>query len=308
VIRGFDPQPDPPGKLIFGTRDGILHTVSTTGEPLWHADLGAPPASPFVIQGIGDPTIRVILGAGDTLFAFDGDGNRQWATVLEGGDISKPAALSTVPDEPERVIAAAGNRLYALDADTGAVLWSTAPSRSALGAPAIGDPNVVGDPNLIGDPNDIGDPTLLVGDEAGMLFSLDPRSGAVRATFAADAAIVAAPAIGDPNQSDPWIFLGDGGGNIYAFDQTDERPAPVWWAALGGPIDGSPVLANGVLYAGTDPAIGDPHIAALDAASGRLLFNAVLPSGTAASPLFADGRLIVATRGGEVLAYDGPDS
>jgi hypothetical protein len=68
------------------------------------------------------------------------------------------------------------------------------------------------------------------------------------------------------------------------------------------------VLANGVLYAAIDPEIGDPHMFALEAASGRTLFDGVLPGGVASSPIVADGRLIVATRGGDVLAYDGPDS
>jgi outer membrane protein assembly factor BamB len=210
--------------------------------------------------------------------------------VLEGGDISKAAAVFTAPPEPERVIVAAGNRLYALDAATGAVLWSVVPSGSRLGAPAIGDPNA------------------LVGDQAGTLFSIDARRGALRSRFLAAGPISGSPAIGDPNQSGPRVFVGDGGGDIYAIDQTDDFPAPIWQTALGGPVDGPPVLANGVLYVGTDPEIGDPHIYALERASGRVLFDAVLPGGIRSSPIVADGRLIVATRSGEVLAYDGRDS
>jgi outer membrane protein assembly factor BamB len=55
VIRGFDPQPDPPGKVIFGTRDGTLHALSTSGAPLWQARLSAAPASPVVLQVPGPP-------------------------------------------------------------------------------------------------------------------------------------------------------------------------------------------------------------------------------------------------------------
>jgi outer membrane protein assembly factor BamB len=296
VIRGFDPQPDPPGKVIFGSNDGILHAVSTDGDALWQVGLGAVPASPLVIQGIDQPDARVIVGAGDTLFAFDGNGNRLWATVLEGGDISKAAAVMVEPPDPEHVIVAGGNTLYTLDAATGAIIWATAPSRSPLGAPSVGDPNLIGDPNA------------LVGDQAGNLYSLDPRTGAVVATFAAGGQISGSPAVGDPNQSDPWVVLGDGGGNIYAFDTTNDFPAPVWQAALGGPVDGPPVLANGVVYVATDPEIGDPTIFGLDQASGRILFEAVLPGGLASSPIVADGRLVVATKSGDVLAYQGPDT
>jgi outer membrane protein assembly factor BamB len=295
VIRGFDPQPDPPGKVIFGSSDGVLHAVSTSGAQLWQVGLGAAPASPLVIQGIGDPNAKAVVGAGNTLFAFDGDGNRLWATVLEGGDISKAAAVMVEPPDPEQVVAAVGNVLYALDAATGRIIWATAPSRSSLGAPSIGDPTIV--------PN----PHILVGDQAGNLFSLDPRSGAIVATFAAGGRISGSPAIGDPNQSDPWVVLGDGGGNIYAFDNVDAFP-PIWQAALGGPVDGPPVLANGVVYVGTDPEIGDPHMFALDQASGRILFDGVLPGGIASEPIVADGKLVVATKSGDLVGYQTPDT
>jgi outer membrane protein assembly factor BamB len=290
VIRGFDPQPDPPGKVIFGSRDGILHAVSTAGGQLWQADLGGVPSSPLVIQGVGDPNIRVVVGAGNTLFAFDGNGNRLWATVLDGGNISTPAALLVGDPNQRRVIVAAGSTLYALDDVTGALIWASTPSRSPLGAPSIGNPNI------------------LVGDQAGMLFSLDPAMGTVKSSLATRGPITSSPAIGDPNVTDPWVVAGDGGGNIYAIDQTDDFPPPIWQAALGGPVDGPPVLANGVVYAATDPESGDPHMVALDQASGRVLFDATLAGGAAGGPIVADGRLVVATRSGDIVAYQGPDS
>jgi outer membrane protein assembly factor BamB len=296
VIRGLDPQPDPPGKVIFGTTDGNLHAVSTTGDALWQVALGAVPASPLVIQGFEDPNDRVVIGAGDTLFAFDGNGNRLWATVLEGGDISTPAALLALPDTPNRVVVAAGNTLYTLDAATGAIIWANAPSRSPLGAPSIGDPTIIPNPNV------------LVGDQGGTLFSLDARTGAIKATFAAAGPISGSPAIGDPNQSQPWVVLGDGGGNIYAIDTTEAFPPPIWQAALGGPVDGPPVLANGVVYVATDPEGDDPHMFALDQASGRVLFDGLLPGGVASSPIVADGRLIVATKSGDIVGYQTPDT
>jgi outer membrane protein assembly factor BamB len=295
VIRGFDPQPDPPGKVIFGSSDGILHAVSTTGDPLWQVGLGAEPASPLVIQGIDEPDARVIVGAGNTLFAFDGGGIRRWATVLEGGDISKAASVLVEP-HTKIVVAAARNTLYALDAASGQIVWATVPSGARLSAPSIGNPNIIGDPNV------------LVGDQAGNLFSLDPRSGAIVASFAAGGPITGSPAVGDPNLSDPWVVLGDGGGNIYAFDTTNDFPAPVWQAALGGPIDGPPVLANGVVYAATDPENGDPTVFALDQASGRVLFDGLLPGGVASSPIVADGKLVVATKSGDVVGYQTPDT
>jgi hypothetical protein len=115
-IRAFDPQPDPPGKLVFGSRDGILHAISLAGDPLWQASLGAPPTAPLVPPC----SCKLIVGAGHTVFAFDGDGKRLWATTLKDGTISEAAAMVSAPQE--RVIVAAGHRLYSLDAATGP--WS----------------------------------------------------------------------------------------------------------------------------------------------------------------------------------------
>jgi outer membrane protein assembly factor BamB len=114
--------------------------------------------------------------------------------------------------------------------------------------------------------------------------------------------------ISDPDQFDPSIVFGDGGGNIYAIDTTDAFPPPIWQAALGGPIDGPPVLANGVVYAGTNPGGGNPHIFALDQATGRVLFDGLLPGAVASEPIVADGRLVVATASGDVVSYQGPDT
>jgi outer membrane protein assembly factor BamB len=295
VIKGFDPQPDPPGKVVFGSSDGSLHAIGTDGRALWQVGLGAPPTSPLVLQGVGDPTIRIVVGAGRTLLAFDGDGRRLWSTSLEGGDISTPAAALVAPPDAENVIAAAGNAFYALDAATGRVLWKSVPSGAALGAPSIGDPHIVGDPHI------------LVGDLERHLFSVDPRSGAVKSTFLARGPIIGSAAIADPHIADPWVFAGDGGGDIYGIDQPDDFPPPIWQAALPGPVDSPPALANGVVYVATDPELGHPTLLALDQTSGHVLFEGLLPGRTATGPIVADGRVVVATADG-VVAYDGPDS
>src|SRR5262249_10978454 len=135
-----------------------------------------------------------------------------------------------------------------------------------------------------------------------------PGTGAVLSKFAAGAGITASPAIGDPNLSDPWEFVGDARGNVYGFDQTSLSGAPVWTDHLGGPVDGPPVLANGVLYVGTDPAVGDPHIFALDAATGRVLFHATLPGGIASAAMVADGKVVLALASGQVVGFETPDT
>lgn len=164
VIKGFNPQPDPPGKILVTSMDGNLYALSSVdGRLLWAAGIGATQVSPM-ISCLPPGPCKVVLAAGDTLFAYDENGNRLWAAVL-GGVVTKATALLSNPPEPDKVIVAAGNTLSAVDLADGSVAWSVAPSRSFLGAPTIGDPG------------------LLVGDEAGTLFAIDPADGSIAESF-----------------------------------------------------------------------------------------------------------------------------
>jgi outer membrane protein assembly factor BamB len=296
VIKGFDPQPDPPGKVVFGSSDGNVYAFDTTNDTqLWQVSIGSAPTSPLVIQGIDQPDAKVLVGAGNTLYAFDQDGVRLWAAVMEGGDISKGGAVM-IDNVDARVAVSAGNTLNAVNTADGSVAWSVAFSRVPLGDPSVGNLGLIPGPNI------------LVGDAAGELYSVDPASGRMVAQFTADRAVTASPAIGDPNQSDPWVFVGDVGGNIYAFDNVDAFPPPVWQAVVGGPIDGPPVIANGLVYVGTDPPRGDPLLSVLDAATGRVLFQTVLGGRMASEASVADGMVMIATSSGEIASYQTPDT
>jgi outer membrane protein assembly factor BamB len=285
-----------PSRIIFGSTDGTLSAMSSAGGLLWRVALGDAPTSPLVVKLIGDPTIRILVGAGDTLYAFDPSGNRLWDAVLEGGDISRGGAVMV--DQTRALVAVtAGNTLYALNASDGSVVWSTALSSSPLGDPSVGNPRFVRTPRI------------LVGDQGGTLYSVDRATGAVVSTFAAGGAITGSPAIGDPTiVPNPWVFAGDSGGDVYGFDATVGFGSPAWVDNLGGPVDGSPVLANGVVYVGTDPAIGNPDLFALDAATGRILFQTVLPGRMASAAMVADGKVVAGIASGDIFQYGGPDS
>jgi outer membrane protein assembly factor BamB len=235
------------------------------------------------------------VGAGNTLSAFARDGSQLWSTRTEGGDISKAGAVMI--DQTDAIVAVpAGNTLYALDAATGQIIWVVTPGRAALGA-AVGNPNI------------IGDPTILVGDLDGDLYSIDRRTGDTLATFTAAAPVSGPAAIGAPDQTAPSVFVGDAGGDVYAFDSA-EKLLPAWHIALGQPIGGSLVLAGDVVYVTTTPLlVGDPHIYALDAATGRVLFDTPLPGrGHASSPAAVDGVVVIGIATGDVVAYEGPDT
>jgi eukaryotic-like serine/threonine-protein kinase len=292
VIRGFDPQPDPPGKIFFGSADGKFFAIdSAKGALLWERSVGGPPSSPAVVRWFDSTDDRVLFGVGPTLYEYDGAGNQLWSATLEGGDISR-AAIFMVDQTDDRVAVSAGGALYELDGDDGTKLWSVVPSGSELGTPSLDARGMI----IHG--------AILVEDGDGVLCAIDRLSGAVIDKVQVGGALSGSYAIGALGAV--HIVVGDSKGDVYGFDQTDEFGPPIWQAALGGPIDGPPVLANGLVFVGTDPEIGDPNLYALNAASGKVLWTS--PRGGRMASEVADGKVAIAIDSGEVLEYDGPDS
>src|SRR4029453_3410014 len=79
VIKGFDPQPDPPGKVLFTSLDGYLYVADgRSGRLLGKISIGPASAPPLVTYGV--PDTKIIAGAGNLLLAFDTRGHRLWST------------------------------------------------------------------------------------------------------------------------------------------------------------------------------------------------------------------------------------
>jgi outer membrane protein assembly factor BamB len=283
-----------PAEIVFGTAGGRLAGATRTGGLRWQVSLGAAVTSPLVACFPPDPC-RVIVGAGHGLYAFDRDGNHLWTDVLEGGDISTGGPV-VADAAAKRLAVAAGNRLYSVNAADGSVAWSVALSRQALCDPAAGNPQFVPAPRI------------LVGDHGGTLYQVDPGTGAVVSKFTAGGAITGSPAIGDPNLTGPWVFAADSRGHVYAFANPRQFGTPAWADKLSGPVNGAPVLANGVLYIGTNPAIGNANLYALDAATGRILLRTALAGRAASAPMVADGKLVLALASGQIAGYETPDT
>jgi outer membrane protein assembly factor BamB len=127
-LRAFDPQPDPPGRLVVASQDGALSAFSTDdARLLWRVNPGAGPISAIIIHAMiihdsGETGSAIIVGAGETVLAFDDDGQRLWATRLEGGDVSKGGAVA-IDQTNELVAVSTGDVLYGLDPATGVVIW-----------------------------------------------------------------------------------------------------------------------------------------------------------------------------------------
>jgi len=178
----------------------------------------------------------------------------RWSAVMEGGDISRPAAL--LIDATHLVVAvSAGPTLYEVDAADGTILWSATPSRAGLTGPVVDARGIV----LQG--------AILVGDTAGALFAIDPVLGTFTQLEGIAGELTAPPSDGGSGPID--VVEGDDKGTILGFDTTDGFGPPVWQTDVAGPVHGPPAMANGVVYVGTVPARGDPWLYALDDATGR---------------------------------------
>ena len=60
------------GNLVFagdGSSGNLVALNATTGDPLWHARLGTPVSNGPITYEL-DATQYLVVGAGDTLFAF----------------------------------------------------------------------------------------------------------------------------------------------------------------------------------------------------------------------------------------------
>lgn len=65
-----------------------------------------------------------------------------------------------------------------------------------------------------------------------------------------------------------------------------------WQVALGSPILAAPAVANGVVYI-TAQAGPQPHVFALDAATGDVLLDMSLGADSLSAPIVADGLVLL---------------
>jgi outer membrane protein assembly factor BamB len=302
AIKGFDPQPDPPGKVLVGSMDGKVYAYDTRGTRLWATGLGAPISTSLAAaKGFDpqpDPPGKVFVGTdlGSVYALSSHDGRTLWKRNLDGTGISgAPTPVRGGRTVPSRIIVATrGGTLAAVATHDGRVLWRTRMG-SARGSPVVADLDADGVPDIV------------IGSANGKVHAFDTTVALPHLlwSFRTGGAIRGTVAVGNlGGRAGVSVVAASADGDVYAIDTTEARPVPRWRASLGTPLETSPALGGGVVYVGGD----DSRLRALRGTDGRILFTSSAVTCTQSSPIVVDGRVYVGTMHGAIYAYQGPDT
>jgi len=242
------------------------------------------------------------------LYAFDMDGTPRWSRDLghidagaydlpeyEWGTASSPIlwnGLVIVQVDQQRQ-----SFIMALDAATGEVRWRT--DRDEL--PSWGTPTVVEGP---------GHPPELVANGSNFIRGYDPTTGnelwrlggsskitAPTPIFSGDYVVVTS---GRPDERPIFVLRPGARGDITLDPAEDSNGWVVWHRTRRGPYMPTPIIVGDRLYVLHNEGIVDSY----ELATGREIYRWRLPilgSGYSASPVAADGRIILSSEDGDMV-------
>lgn len=302
------PAVDPAtGNIYVFTVGAQLFCVSPDGKPVWDRSMpedfgavtthGGRTTSPIVE---GDLVIlnTLVLAWGDLnrpgnrYFAFDKrTGQTMWVSSPQARhydtNYSTPIVV-TLPQGRALIVGGTDGAYHALRVNTGEKIWSIEVSKRAILNSAIFRDNVAyithGEENM--------DTT-----EMGMVAAVDATK---TGTLGADAFKWKVhgflPTFASPVMDAERLYTMDNGAIVGAFDL--KTGARLWTKTLGTLQKGSPVLADGKLYVGTENGkffILRPSQSGVEVLDEDLLGAADAPEAIVASPIVADGRVYVAS-------------
>jgi outer membrane protein assembly factor BamB len=300
------PAVDPEtGNIYMFTVAAQLVCVSPDGKVLWDRSLpdeygavtthGGRTTSPIVE---GDKVIlnALILAWGD----LNRTGNRYFAFDKKTGQtvwISSPQSrhydtnystpiVGTIDGTRALIVGGTDGVFHALKVNTGEKIWSVEVSKRAILNSALLRDNVAyithGEENM--------DTT-----EMGMIAAVDAtRTGALAADAFKWRTRGFLPTFASPVMDAERLYTVDNSAIVGAFDL--KTGAKLWDHSLGTLQKGSPVLADGKLYVGTENGkfyILRPLQTGVEVLDEDLLGTAQSPEPIVASPIVADGRVYV---------------
>jgi outer membrane protein assembly factor BamB len=300
------PAVDPEtGNIYLFTVAAQLICVAPDGRVLWDRSLpdeygavtthGGRTTSPIVE---GDKVIlnALILAWGD----LNRTGNRYFAFDKKTGQtvwISSPQTkhydtnystpiVGTIDGTRALIVGGTDGVYHALKVNTGEKIWSIEVSKRAILNSALIKDNVAyithGEENM--------DTT-----EMGMIAAVDAtRTGVLTASAFKWKTLGFLPSFASPVMDDDRLYTVDNSAIVGAFDL--KSGAKLWEKPLGTLQKGSPLLADGKLYVGTENGrfyILKPSATGVEVLDDDLLGTAQTPEAIIASPIVSDGRIYV---------------
>ena len=294
----FAPPSVQDGRIVigdYGVSGGFLSPGSTytlygleivdnrTVSEMW-TDGGELSTDRYVGEATQVDDVAYVPTSDFAVLAVDANtGQLIWRFEAIGAVWSKPIYY-----EGTLYVTSLGKSVYALNAETGDVLWET-PLVGAMSAAPVLNPDAQ---------------LLYAGNYDNKLHALDMATGEEKWVAEAANWIWNAPALDDGR-----LYYADNDGFVYAVDALDG--SPIWEkpAQVAGPIQASPVYADGRLYVAStgDPKEGKGLLVALDAATGLQQWQQTTDSPLFTTPVIVDDVIVVAL--GQIvndllIAYD----
>ena len=226
----FNESGGPGGVVALWVRNGTVAWRTPTGSVHFSSPAVADDTVYVGLMGLFNTTSQITFEPPFGVLALDAsDGSERWTFPTDGSVAASPVVAGSL-----LVAASKDGRVYALDRATGEEAW-----RADVSA-GISSPALHAD-------------TLYVGGGAfgatGRLTALDVGSGAVRWTFEPDGPVQASVTYA----SDRVYFATNAAqGTIYAVNATTGKAVWTYTPSPAQFILGSPVLADGALYAPSD--------------------------------------------------------
>lgn len=312
------------GTIYVGDLDGSFHALAIeTGATRWTftSEAGFPasaaastdPALPLVVVGDADGVVHALDAA---------SGAQRWEYKTEG-EISGGPTLVHAAEGGRVFVGSQDASLSCLELATGRLIWKHSIADQIRCSPTVADGNVFlagcdGKLHVIDTATGtertavpIGGPTgttpaahesrVYFGTEGGGFFAIDVTAAKVVWQFmpAANAqAYRSSAAI-----ADELAIVGSRGRAVEAFAVSDGKRT--WRQPMRGRVDGSPVVAQLAGGEGLVALVGDAagRLAALDAATGKPVWEFDAGGGFVASPAIAAGNVVMASEDGTIWCF-----
>jgi len=270
-------------RVFVGSFNGEFYCINkSSGETIVSKKIENNPdywgiaSSPLIYED----KVFVTTFSDGTLHVFDFDGNELW-NFSTGNPVHWYVSPAAMGDAVFFIGNASKNAVFAIDIFTHGEIWNFSLEEKITTTPTIWDNSLI-----LATDDKLYTLNISNGDE----FWSNPFSSKM-----------SSPAVDGGK-----LYIGSDDGNLYCYDIVDG--SLIWNFSANGPVYSSPVVADGVIYFGTNTKNGT--IYALNASDGSLIWKYVLhpPDPYSyytimSSPAIADGILFVGADDGKVRAF-----